>query len=144
MAWHQQVLGVCRLQKCEIEEANTLVWIRKHFSKDMCMCVYIYIGYRYIHVIKSYWRYNWPMCATHRPFLASDIPPLMIEHHAPNQTKMFPFKLIFQGWSQVPFAWMECIFNSWLEPTIANEEPSLKDVHPTTPVWQSTVIYGIS
>jgi hypothetical protein len=86
--------GVCRLQKCEIEEANeanTLVWTRQtlvhgYTYDNIYICIYI-----------SYCRYNWPMFATHKLFWGSDIPPLMIEHQPPNQTNMFPFKWFWKG-----------------------------------------------
>ena len=125
-AWHQQVMGVCRLQKCEIEEANeanTLVWTRQTLVH----------GYTYDIIYISYCRYNWPMFATHKLFWGSDIPPLMIEHQPPNQTNMFPFKWSWKGGLKVSSTiCLNGMYHQYLIASHNSEKPSRKDVHPIT------------
>ena len=133
MAWHQQVMGVCRLQKCEIEEANeanTLVWTRQTL-------VHGYTYDKIYHIVDTTDR-----CLLHTSFFGAVIFLrwwLNINHRTrPTCSHSNDFERVVSK-SQVLYVWMECIINTWLHPTIAKSLPGRMCIQSLTPVWKSDV-----
>ena len=121
--------GVCRLQKCEIEEANeanTLVWTRQtlvHGYTYDNIYIYVYI----YHIVDTTDR-----CLLHTSFFGAVIFLrwwLNINHRTrPTCSHSNDFERVVSK-SQVLYVWMD---HQYLIASHNSEEPSRKDVHPIT------------